>query len=398
MVVMLGSILGLARSRGHKQAYIASRVLVYSGFLTGFVGIYMGIVRLACYELGCPFPSIAAHADLLLNTALPLVIMGVGSLLGPAYYAYPPHGSVMIAISALGVLYTIISLLASFVGGFFEARVNYALLSLVSLLFLTSNLDLYVKRRTKGFLGLMNIPFTLSSLLITIYSLSMLTGLAIRAPPWFPLVMFVIPMIFSVMLRTDPYTRKWYRENLSWIIFTVSMIAISSGFVSVVSVFMDSKALLRIALALITVAIAMLGILLIPRKSGSKILREYEVSIKLSIPWGLVGLLAGFITIPGSMDFLTHTLALGFVGNIFMAYSRFLLPYRPFTPGMMRALTLPVIVTINIGILLRTLYGLLIYQPLEGIWIVVLGALSLLSSIIMGSVLALVVIRILSAI
>ncbi|GAY25441.1 hypothetical protein ATG_06440 [Desulfurococcaceae archaeon AG1] len=200
------------------------------------------------------------------------------------------------------------------------------------------------------------------------------------------------------MLRTDPYTRKWYRENLSWIIFTVSMIAISSGFVSVVSVFMDSKALLRIALALITVAIAMLGILLIPRKSGSKILREYEVSIKLSIPWGLVGLLAGFITIPGSMDFLTHTLALGFVGNIFMAYSRFLLPYRPFTPGMMRALTLPVIVTINIGILLRTLYGLLIYQPLEGIWIVVLGALSLLSSIIMGSVLALVVIRILSAI
>ena len=398
MVSILSGILSLVRSRGHKQAYIASRVLVYSGFLSGFVGIYIGIVRLACYELGCPFPPITAHADLLLNTALPLVIMGVGSLLSPAYYAYPPHGFIMIAISILGALYAIISLLSSFVGGFFEARVNYILFSISSLLFLASNLDLYVKRKTKGFLGLMNIPFTLSSLLITIYSLSMLADLVARAPPWFPLVAFVIPMIFSVMLRTDPYTRKWYRENLSCIIFTVSMIAIVSGFVSVVGVFMDSKVLLRIALILLTVAIAMLGILLIPRKGNSKILREYEVSIKLSIPWGLSGLLAGLVTIPGNMDFLTHALALGFVGNIFIAYSRFLLPYKPFTPGMMRALTLPVIVAINIGVLFRTLYGLLLHQPLEGMGVAVLEALSLLSSIIIASILALVAIKILSAI
>ncbi|HWQ16589.1 MAG TPA: hypothetical protein VNL13_01990 [Sulfolobales archaeon] len=394
----MSSILGLVRSRGHRQAYIASRVLVYSGFLSGFVGIYTGIVRLACYELGCPSPPITAHAGLLLHTALPLVIMGVGSLLSPAYYAYPPHGSIMITLSILGALYTMISLLALSVGAFFEARVNYALLSISSLLFSISNLDLFVKRKTKGFLGLMNIPFTLSSLLIAIYSLSILAGFTQRAPPWFPLVVFVIPMIFSVMLRTDPYTRKWYRENLSRIVFIVSMIAIASGFVSVVSVSIDSKALLKIALALLTVAIAMLGILLIPRKSGSKILREYEVSIKLSIPWGLSGLLAGLMEIPGNMDFLTHTLALGFVGNIFIAYSRFLLPYKPFTPGMMRALTLPIIVAINTGVLLRTLYGLLLYQPLGGAWLTVLGALPLLSSIIIGGALALIAIRILKAI
>jgi len=49
----LNIIPGLVRSRGHKQAYIANKVLVYSEFLTGFVGIYMGIVRLG----RCPCPS-----------------------------------------------------------------------------------------------------------------------------------------------------------------------------------------------------------------------------------------------------------------------------------------------------------------------------------------------------
>lgn len=395
-VFVSSSILNLARGRGHRQAYIASRVLAYSGFSIGFIGIYSGIFRLACYELQCPLPPLTAHADLLLNAALPLVIIAVGSLLSPAYYAYPPHGLAMIPISVLGVFYAALSLIDPFIDGVLGTGTSHVLLFIVSLLFSASNLDLFARRRIRGFLCLMNISFTLSSILFPIYSLSMLIGLATFAPPWLPLVAFVTPMVFSVMLRTDPYTRKWYREDLSLAIFLTSIMAIASGFISIVGASVGSDVLLDLALTLLAGSMIIAGALLIPRKSSAKLLREYELSIKISIPWGLSGLLLGLTSIPGSMDFLTHTLALGFVGNVFMAYSRFLLPYRPFTPGIMRALDLPTIVIINIGILFRALHSLLLWQ-LGGMGEAILGVLSLSSSILIGGALAIVAIKILSA-
>lgn len=117
--------------------------------------------------------------------------------------------------------------------------------------------------------------------------------------------------------------------------------------------------------------------LILPISRGWAHIRVYELLVKAAIIWGMISSAIAIIidlepsswfSAHLSEDLVLHSIALGFAGNIFLAYSRYLLPYSPFT-AMARAVDLYVAILANIAIVSRILHPILrpFAEPLIGI-------------------------------
>jgi hypothetical protein len=168
----------------------------------------------------------------------------------------------------------------------------------------------------------------------------------------------IISMIFSVMMRVDIYIRRWYREKSSRIAIIVSITALISGISANISIYTQWIYTQLFSDILMALSIYLSAILMLPISRGWAHIRVYEFLVKVALTWGLISsAIAIMIDLAPSLrfsaylseDLVLHSLALGFAGNIFLAYSRYLISYSLFT-AMARAVDLYVALLANTNI------------------------------------------------
>lgn len=375
--------------RGNQPVYLASRALVTSSFVLGVLGIGMGSLQI----LGIYRASL--HPIIMVNIAIPGLIVGVATLLIPAYILTPPW---IFMIPALTLSPAILAVSIIYIATWEHDLLLYIgiMISIISISVTASSLYMLGRSRARGFQRVMNYLFTASLAVISAHALTLPLGF-LGLTPYYPSNRYwvlapTIPMIFSVMMRTDIYMRRWYSEKSSRVAIIVSTTALISGLSATMSIYTGWIYAQLFSDILMAFSIYLSAILMLPISRGWAHIRVYELLVRVALIWGLIiSTIAIMIDLEPSLkfsaylseDLVLHSIALGFAGNIFLAYSRYLLPYSPFT-AMARAVDLYVALLANTAIASRVLHPILRYfaEPFLGI------AAGLLTLILLGIITA----------
>jgi len=375
--------------RGNRPVYLASRALVTSSFILGVLGIAMGSLQI----LGIYRASL--HPIIMVSIAIPGVIVGVATLLIPAYISTPPWISM---IPALLLSPALLAVSIVYIATWEHDLLLYIgiMISIISISVTSSCLYMLRSSRARGFQRVMNYLFTASLAVISSHTLTLPLGF-LGLAPYYPSNRYwvmapTIPVIFSVMMRTDIYMRRWYSEKSSRIAIIVSITALISGISANISIYTQWIYTQLFSDILMALSIYLSAILMLPISRGWAHIRVYEFLVKVALIWGLISsAIAIIIDLAPSLwfsaylseDLVLHSLALGFAGNIFLAYSRYLIPYSPFT-AMARAVDLYVALLANTAIASRILHPILrsFTEPFLGI------SAGLLTLILLGVIIA----------
>ncbi|MEM4970993.1 MAG: hypothetical protein QXE01_07060 [Sulfolobales archaeon] len=351
--------------RSNRVLYRSFAAIIITGFATALFSIAYGGSILITRATSSPIALLEPHFELLASLALPALVIGVSMILTPAYSGVTQIGiysisiAFLIALSAVSRIYIYVSPKDPL------EILSTASLAIASWLNFFSSLQCFLtpsRRPSTRFFKAMNIFFVISLSAMAIFATTYaLQGIWVLLDPRLYYV-FPIPIIFSVMIRTDPFTRRYYSKDLDTLLWIPPTLSIASAIASMLYISSGDRyeAIAADILAMASMFVSSLVIFGKGWKSSrSGNVGAYANSLRIAHLWGiafsLILMLSHAGLVRASNDLYIHMLMLGFVGNVFAAYSRFLIPLKPFAIVLPRILDNRFIVFLNLMIILRVL-------------------------------------------
>ncbi|MEM1606462.1 MAG: hypothetical protein QXW41_09480 [Fervidicoccaceae archaeon] len=351
--------------RSNRILYRSFAAIIIIGFATALFSIAYGGSILLTRAAGSPIAFLELHFELLASLALPALVIGVSMILTPAYSGVTQMGIYSISIAFLIAL-SAISRIYIYVSPNDPLEIlSTASLAIASWLNLFSSLQCFLtpsRRPSTRFFKAMNIFFVISLSAMAIFATTYaLQGIWVLFDPRLYYV-FPIPIIFSVMIRTDPFTRRYYSKDLDTLLWIPPTLSIASAIASMLYISSGDRYVAIAADTLVMAGIFVSSLVIFGKNGKSSRagnVGAYANSLRIAHLWGITFSLilmlshAGLVRAPN--DLYIHMLMLGFVGNVFVAYSRFLIPLKPFAIVLPRILDNRFIAFLNLMIILRVL-------------------------------------------
>jgi len=351
--------------RSNRILYRSFAVIIITGFAAALFSIAYGGSIFLTRVAGSPIAFLKPHFDLLVSLGLPTLVIGVSMILTPAYSGVTQTGIYSLLTAGLTVLSAISRIYLYLSQNDATQILSAGLLATASWINFLSSLQCFLipsRRPSTKFFKAMNIFFLLSLSAIAAFATTYaLLGIEVLFDPRIYYV-FPIPIIFSVMIRTDPFTRRYYSRDLDALLWIPPTLSLASAIASILYISSGDRYAMMAADNL-AVASMVTSTIIISGGSGksseARNVVAYANYLRAGHIWGLVFSLILILSdvgmIRSSNDLYIHILMLGFVGNVFAAYSRFLIPIKPFALVLPRALDNRFIAILNLMVIFRAL-------------------------------------------
>jgi len=351
--------------RSNRILYRSFAAMIITGFATALFSIAYGGSIFLTRVAGSPAALLEPHFDLLSSLALPTLVIGVSMILTPAYSGVTQTGIYSLLTAGLIIISAVSRIYLYLFQNDTLQILSAGLLATASWINFLSSLQCFLipsRRPSTRFLKAMNIFFLLSLSAIAAFATTYaLLGIKVLFDPRIYYV-FPIPIIFSVMIRTDPFTRRYYSRDLDTLLWIPPTLSLASAIASILYISSGNRYAMIAADNLAVASIATSSIIIFGRSGESSEARNvvaYTNYLRAGHIWGLIFSLILILSDVGMIgspnDLYIHILMLGFVGNVFAAYSRFLIPIKPFALVLPRALDNRFIAILNLMIVFRAL-------------------------------------------